>query len=54
MRLELGARANRFHVREFNPRTGEFRKLPEVEIRDSWQFTPRSAEDWVILLEAIP
>jgi hypothetical protein len=54
VRLELGARANHFHVREFNPRTGEFRQLPDVEIRDSWQFTPQSAEDWVMLLEAVP
>jgi hypothetical protein len=52
--IELGTHANRFHVREFNPRTGEFRELPEIEIRDSWQFTPRSAEDWVMLLEAAP
>ena len=50
--LELGSRPRRFAIREFNPRTGQFRKVGEHDVSGKYTYRAPDANDWVVLLEA--
>jgi hypothetical protein len=50
--FSLGARPRHFRIREFNPRTGQFRDLGEQEVRGSYRCQPPDEQDWIILLSA--
>jgi hypothetical protein len=51
MELDLGARPRRFAIREFNPRTGEFRTLGEQMVNGKYKYNAPDRQDWVVLLE---
>lgn len=50
--LDLGARSRRFTIREYNPRSGQFRKMGEEEIAARYSYRAPDSQDWLVLLEA--
>jgi hypothetical protein len=49
--LALGARPQRFRIRQFNPRTGQFRSLGEQPVPARYKYQAPDQQDWVVLLE---
>jgi hypothetical protein len=50
--LEISARPRRYDIRQFNPRTGEYKSTGASVVKDRWIYTPPDTSDWVVLLEA--
>ncbi len=49
--LDLGARPRTFRVRQYNPRTGEYRALGEQAVAQAFKYQAPDEQDWVVLLE---
>jgi hypothetical protein len=52
--LDMAARARRYTVRQFNPRSGEFTPLGVTPVSNRYKYPPPDTQDWVALLTATP
>jgi hypothetical protein len=52
LELELGSRARRFSIREFNPRTGSFKEIGSQQLSGKYRYAAPDTQDWVLLVQA--
>jgi hypothetical protein len=52
VRLDPAARERTYRIRQFNPRSGEYKELGMQKIAGRYDYQPPDENDWVVLIEA--